>query len=390
MLFEDLSKWLQAMFHSGSISSFVSVQIPIGALKTGWIGQGLIQKGFSGKLDDKKNQEELVIPLDRFVRLTNEWIDEIEPHLGLFILGTRGLTKSRFVALVSNDDRKRKVQPVATAFRSNNFGLRDTIHQLIQFISGEKANHEYEEPNLDYIEQLKVQTSGGLVTQLLALKLPDSPEKITELMQSIKDNHIDSKCVIAEYGGTNQISSLAPLVSKWLIGLDLFQRTGGKVAAFVFLLKSTVWLCLWDSSQKIVTFSVLDQDDIEKTLMHYVYPLWFTSDDLESKQLKIPSVILRTGKTQPSTSKSASQSERSIKSTSSHDSGNELEELVRRIRVIENQMYTIENSAKDNDENGALAVVSSRLTDTVDKLESLVAKLNALEKRIDKVSKETS
>jgi len=390
MLFEELSKWLQAMFHSGSISSFVSVQIPTDSLKTGWIGQGLIQKGFSGKLEDKKNQEELVIPLDRFVRLTNEWIDEIEPHLGLFILGTRGLTKPRFVALVSNDDGKREAQPIAIAFQSNRFGLRDTIHQLVHFISGKKATHEKKEPNLDYIEQLKVQTSGGLVTQLLTLKLPDSPEKVTELMRSIKNNNIDSKSVFIEYGGISQISSVAPLVSKWLIGLELFQRTKDRIAAFVFVLNSALWLCLWDSFQKIVTFSVLDQDDIENTLMDYVYPLWFTSDDLESNHSTSPSVILRTGKTQPSTSKSTSKPARSIKSTSSYDSVEELEGLIRRIRLIETQMHTMENAAKESDGDSALSVVSSRLTDTVEKLESLVAKLNALEKRIDKVSKETS
>ena len=389
-MMDDLAKWLQAMLNCGSISSFVSVQIPAKTLKTGWIGQGLIQKGFSGKLEDKRNQEQLVIPLDRFVRLTNEWIDEMTPNLGLFLLGKRGLMKQKFVAIVSNEAKKKETESVAIAFQSDGLGLLDTIHQLTQFFSGEKPTHTVEEPNLDYLEELKSQTSGGFGTHLLAIRIPSSSEKIDELIQVAKKDDIDLTSIIAKYGDVNEISSIASLVVKWLLGLNLFQRTRDNMAALTFILNSKAWLCLWDSSQNIVTFTGIDQSDFEKIMMKYIYPLWFTSDDLVSKSSKGPSVILGKGKTHSTASKSSIKTEELAKSYRAYESKDILEGLVRRMRIIEDQLSSIEMATKENEDDNAISVVSSRLTETVDKLESLVTKLNMLEKRIEKVSKETS
>ncbi len=387
-MIDDLSKWLQAIFHSGAISSYVSVQIPTGALKTGWIGQSLIQKGFSGKLEDKLNQEQLVIPLDRFVRLTNEWIDRIEPHLGLLLLGKRGLTESRFVALVSNDVRKKESKSLAIAFQSENFGLDDTIHQLVQSISGKKKSYTAEEPDLDYIEHLKNQTSIGLVTQLLALRLPSSENKIIEVIQDTQKDTIDSKFVITKYGNNREMLSIASLVSKWLPGLEIFCKDGNNVAAIVFVIESKIWLCLWDSPQGIVCFATINSDDIEDTLMQYVYPLWLSSDDLAGIPAKSPSVILGRKKTHSSIVISSDHGHKKSIPTTLQKQDTILENLIQRVTWIEDQLRGFENSGKSNSEDNSLSIVTSRLTDTIDRLESIFTKLKTLENRIDKVTKE--
>ncbi len=384
-MMDDLSKWLLAMLNSGSVTSFISVNIPTGKLKSGWIGQSLVQKGFSGKIEDKKNQEQLVIPLDRFVRLITEWIGSNSPQVGLLLLGQRGLTQPRFIAIVSNDDKK-GTQSQAIAFNSESLELDETIHQIALSISGKKNPHISREPNLDYIEELRDQTSSGSVSHLLALRLPNSVNKIIKLIESTPKGSADPSSIIFEYGEPSDFLTLAPLVTKWLLGLNLFQKTSNSVAALFFIMKSNIWVCLWDSPQRTASFAMINATNIDDILMRYVYALWVAADDLSSTSSKSPNVTVRADRKRTSTSAASDHSKKSQRSPRGPELVEILDDLNRRVAQAENQMRVIEESVNGSGNNNSLTVVTSKLTETIDRLESLAKKLDTLEKRIDKIS----
>ena len=129
---EDIETRLQALYHSGQVSAYIISKLPEGKLTTGWIEQGLLSKGFTGNLQDKKHQENLVIPIDRFARLIRDYSTEI--NLGLIILGAHGLDKSKLITLVSNQYFARKGSINAIGFNSDNIRPSELIHIITRFI----------------------------------------------------------------------------------------------------------------------------------------------------------------------------------------------------------------------------------------------------------------
>ncbi|TFG32057.1 hypothetical protein EU527_11040 [Candidatus Thorarchaeota archaeon] len=388
-MLEDVVVWLQAMYHSGEFSSYISARVPDNKLSTGWIEQSLLQKGFTGKLQDKTNQEQLVIPLDRFVRLTRESVDVTQPILSMFITGKRGLTRPRFVALVSHDSKKQKNSSIAIALQSETVELRETINQLMQFASRTHTKHEIIEPNLDYIEQLKSDVSNGAVTQLLSIRLTASNDKTIELIQNTLKDDSDAKGIVAQYGKISVISPLAILSSRWLIRLDLFRKFKDSVAAIIFMTPSEIRLCLWDSSQRLATFAFIDSLDILDVFEKYVMPLWLTSDDLTKSRSKGPMVVIDTEKIRKPTLPRSIPDKKLPGVVSYHLSDDSIKQLIERVGLLEAQLrdYSRIPSEETPSNDKSLEIIQSRLIDTIDKIESLVLKLNVLEKRIEKVTK---
>ena len=68
-LSDDIETRLQAMYHSGQVTAYIISILPASNLATGWVEQGLVSKGLPSNLDDKNNQETLVIPIDRFAQI---------------------------------------------------------------------------------------------------------------------------------------------------------------------------------------------------------------------------------------------------------------------------------------------------------------------------------
>ena len=144
----DVSTHLQALYHSGQISGYIHSKLTDGPLKTGWIEQGLLSKGLKGKLRDKHNQESLVIPADRFARLARD-------HSGwnqaaLVLIGSKGLVGGKFVAIVFGPQGSQSI----IAFQIQKTSPYDIIKFLLQNVLGKKVTQHFEEPNLDYIEQV--------------------------------------------------------------------------------------------------------------------------------------------------------------------------------------------------------------------------------------------
>ncbi|TFG33965.1 hypothetical protein EU527_05775 [Candidatus Thorarchaeota archaeon] len=381
--------WLQAMYHSGEVSSYISAKVPNDKLSTGWIGQSILQKGFTGKLQDKKNQEQLVIPLDRFVRLTKEWTDQAEPILGMCLIGTRGLTEKRFIALVSSSSEDQFNSSIAIAFQSEKSDLKETIDKVTHFVTDTRKKKKITEPNLDYIEQLKSDVSDGSVNHLLSIRLSASEDKTSELIQNMMKTDVDSNGIVAQYGKKSIISPLILLFSRWLLGLDLFRKTRDTVATILFLLPSEIQLCLWDTPQRLATFTCINNTDLSQVFENYIIPLWFSSDNLTASKSKSPMVVIETEKKIRPSSIHLTPDTESLDVASYPPSADILKHLAERIDLLEARLkdFSTPNTESTRMNTTTLDIVQSRLTETIDKMESLVIKLSVLEKRIDKVNK---
>ncbi|MHA2323260.1 MAG: hypothetical protein ACXACG_16640 [Candidatus Thorarchaeota archaeon] len=218
----DIDTHLQALYHSGQISGYVHSKLTDGSLKTGWIEQGLLAKGMKGNLRDKNNQESLVIPADRFARLARDRGGREDA--AFVIIGSKGLVTSKFVAMVfGNQDSQSLI-----AFEIQKTSPHEIIRFLLQNALGKKTSQLFEEPNLDYVEQLRIDASEGEVNEMTVFTLPKKQVKMSEWM---KDALLSpsSESVEIQHGTSNTIPKFAALITRWLTGLELFKGTGHRL-----------------------------------------------------------------------------------------------------------------------------------------------------------------
>jgi len=251
---EDIVTRLQAMYHSEQLSAYIVSKLPKGKLTTGWIEQGLLSKGFTGNLQDKKNQVDLIIPIDRFTRLTRDYDAEID-H-GLFILGEHGLNNSKLINLVSNLNISPKNSINAIGFNSNNIQTQELIRIILRFLSEKTESVIDEDPNLDYIEELVADSANGEVRHLLSLSLPSGTHKLADWIRKILKTDLKSEAVLAQFGDPNEIVPSVLLFSRWLLGLEIFRKTKNAIAAIILVCDSQIVSCFWDSPQNLATFAI--------------------------------------------------------------------------------------------------------------------------------------
>ncbi|MHA2395248.1 MAG: hypothetical protein ACXAC0_00950, partial [Candidatus Thorarchaeota archaeon] len=224
----DITTHLQALYHSGQITGYVHSKLTDGPLKTGWIEQGLLSKGMKGKLRDKNNQESLLIPADRFARLARdrgEWDD-----VAFVIIGAKGSISSKFVALVFGQQDSQTL----IAFQIQKTSPHEIIRFILRNVLGKKTSRSFEEPNLDYVEQLRNDVSKDEIDEMKVFSLPKKQVKMSEWM---KDALLSpsSESIEIQHGATNIIQKFAALVTRWLTGLELFKATSSGIAALVFM-----------------------------------------------------------------------------------------------------------------------------------------------------------
>ncbi len=341
---EDIETRLQAMYHSGQVSAYIVSKLPQGNLTTGWIEQGLLSKGFAGNFQDKKNQENLVIPIDRFARLTRDYDAEI--NLGLIILGAHGLDKSKHITLVRGSFN-------AMGFNSNNIQTLELIRIITRFFSEKTESSIDDDPNLDYIEELVTDAANGHVHHLLSLSLPSGKHKLIDWLRKILKSDLKSKSVLAQIGNHHEFSPSVLLLSRWLLGLEIFKKTKNAIASILLVQDSRIVLCFWDSPQNLATFAIIEGADIERVLRKYTLPLWYTSSDVTEDEPKGPKVVIEKPK----------KKESQIKKRMVPDS------------------VTLDNQS--------ISIVRTRLTELINRLSPLVSHLTVLEKRITKIIKDT-
>jgi len=354
---EDIETRLQAMYHSGQVSAYIISKLPEGKLTTGWIEQGLLNKGFTGNLQDKQNQENLIIPIDRFARLTRDYDAKI--NLGLIILGAHGLDKSKLISLVSNQYFTRKGSINAIGFNSDNIQTLELIRIIARLLSEKTESTIDNDPNLDYIEELLTDAANGDVRHLLSLSLPSGKPKLTDWIRKILKSDLKSKVVLAQIGDQHEFSPSVLLLSRWLLGLEIFKKTKNAIASILLVQGSQIVLCFWDSPQNLATFAIIEGTDIERVLRKYTLPLWYTSSEVIKDEPKGPKVLVNKSEQKESQiQKRTSSVTRVVSDSVSHD-------------------------------NQSISIVRTRIAELINRLSPLISHLDVIEKRITKIIKDT-
>lgn len=335
---------LQAMYHSGQVSSFIVSKFSTGSLPIGWIEQGLIGKGFTGNIQEKEIQEDLIIPLDRFVRLFSE--SGFDLNYGLFILG--GLGKSKLITAISNLGNKGLSSMNVFGLNSDALQITELLDFAKRFLKQEPEPKE-EEPNLDYIEEFVSDVANGKVTQLLSLSLPQGKQKTVTWIKKILKTDLTSDEVLAKSSNPQEISSTILFLSRWLLGLNLFKKTKHGISTILLAGTQKILLCFWNSSQNIVTFAVVEGYSTRKVLRKYVLPLWYiTQKEIKDENIG-PKVII---------------------------------EKTKKIKAPK----TRERPSSDSQ---SISIVRTRLTELNARLTPIISRVSRTKKRTTKLSKDT-
>jgi hypothetical protein len=370
---------LQALFHSGDITGYIHSNLPDDSLKTGWIEKGLLSKGMRGQLREKHNQESLVIPADRFTRLVRDM--KGAGHANIVIIGSKGLRENKFAAMVYENEGVQSL----IAFRIQNKTPLEIVHLFHQML-GRDVSLRKEEPNLDYVEQFRIDAGERTVRDALVLSLPKEITKISEWIKAtIQEKSSDS--ILLRHGSSKVIVLFSALLTRWVNGLELFRETRSAIVACLFVKKKEMDVCLWDSSQRIASFATIQSSNVEELGRKYLLPLWMVpGDDLQpgpkKKEVVIESRPTKKIKIKPKKAKIGRRTE--------------IESLSRRldqvsITDLENQMDSIEarlqtSSSTQTLDKGGLETLQSRLSENIDRIEILAKRLAELEKRIKKIS----
>lgn len=380
----DITTRLQALYHSREVFGYIHSKLPEGTLKTGWIEHGLLSKGMKGQLLDKHNQESLVIPADRFARLTRDMSDSGFTSIAVF--GPRGLEKQKFVAIIFG---KAKSQSLI-AFQVQKQSPLEIIRFLLQHCFGKTVSKHYDEPNLDYVEQLRMDTNQRLISDMLVLSLPKGKVKISEWIKvALQEESSDD--IIIRHGPSKELSVFSALLTRWVNGLELFRGMQSAIAACVFVKNDHMVVCLWDSPQRIATFASINGIDFEELSRKYLVPMWTApGDSIQPSTPKREVVLesrLRTGRKKTTPDRKMTRTDDlkiSFESLTTRLDKLPIANLETRLDNLETQIMT--KSGPSSHEKGSLEALQTRLSDNIDRIETLSKRLVELEKRIKKIS----
>jgi hypothetical protein len=369
-LSNDIATHLQALYHSGQINGYIHSKMTEGPLKTGWIEQGLLTKGLKRKLRDKNNQESLLIPADRFARLTRDRSELMDASF--VIIGSKGTTAPKFVAMVFGQQDSQTL----IAFQIEKTSPYEIVRFLLHNALKKKATSHFEEPNIDYVEQLRLDVSEGMVDEMTVLSLPKKQMKISEWM---KDALLSpsSDSIQIQHGTSNQIPKFAALVTRWLTGLELFKATTNGIAALIFLGRKNMDACFWDQPQRIAAFTTFAHTNVESLAMNYLTPLWVVPGESIETPRPTREVTVEPRKATVPPKKPL---------TTTKETQKVLTDLSRRLDSIETRLKASTTDSQVIDMNrGTMDVLQSRLSENIERIEALSKRLADLEKRLKKI-----
>jgi hypothetical protein len=379
---DDLPTHLQALYHSGNVSEFICARMPSGKLTTGWMEQGLLHKGFTGKLRDKKNQEQLIIPADRFARLTRDLQETTHAFIGLLIIGNKGLRKPKFCVLVYPSSDNTTEFMTTVAFWTKNLNLQEITHSITRYAFSRNHSVNNNEPDLDYVEQLQADVSSGKIQNLLSLRIKPGKLNITEWLRSSIKQVDTSKEVVAHAGEIESLSNVALLFSRWITSLELFKKSDDNIAAILMKFDDRIESCLWDSPQNLVTFTTMEDTDFEYPVNRYCSSMWTGSEDFAPSGIRSPEVVVGTEmKSAHVMKKTKAESLERINTIS-------LRDLINRINALEIELQKLDSLPSDQSANldQSFSIIQTRLVETIDRLESLANRLSDLETRLRSIS----
>ncbi|MFW9891294.1 MAG: hypothetical protein ACFFFO_03785 [Candidatus Thorarchaeota archaeon] len=381
---KDLSTRLQALYHSGEVSGYIYSKLPEDSMKTGWIEQGILSMGMKGKLRDKHNQESLVIPADRFARLVRDMSSPGAANI--LVIGPKGLTESKFVAMVLGKKNSQSI----IAFQVQNQSPLEIIRFLLEYGLGKNVSKSFVEPNLDYVEQLRMDTNEKLVNDVLVLSLPKASTKMTEWIKAIVQEG-SSEDLLIRHGSSKDLPIFSALLTRWITGLELFRGIRSAIVACVFVKDGIIDVCFWDSPQRIAAFASITGVGLEEISRKYLVPIWMVPGDSFRPPKKMREVVLEARVSQEPKKAASTREElssddvkRSLESLRSRLDKLSLSDFEKRLDVLESKFDT--TSGSSTVEKGSLDALQTRLAENIDRIEILTKRLLELEQRIKKIS----
>jgi hypothetical protein len=406
---EEAITRLQAMYSSSEVLGYLISQLPEKGLKSGWVEEGLLAKGLQESSTTKFNQENYIEPTHEAVHLMADRAMDAPGRTGVFILGEPGLDSSKLVVVLSDDPGARGRVKLVTAIWLRDYSPQDLIRLVLKYILGEKLSSEFEEPNLDYIEQLRIDAIEWEAAEVLSLRIPGRKFNTSIWIKQAIQQPEEEYSIALRCGKLRQIPAFALLFSRWLIDLPLFEDLNLGIAAAIFRKEDSVELAVWDNPRELATFAILLDTDLEDIARKFLVPAWFERGDrvhppVRTREVVVskPSGLVEGVKksfslTEPVKPIAISEEERRaaealtklVDDLRTRMEKFPVEEIIERLEVVENQSKMLSEQQKSDmmtgefrgDEGAAVGMLRNKLGHMLDRLEELSERLEAIEKR---------
>jgi hypothetical protein len=399
---------LQAMYSSSEVLGYLIAQLPEKGLKSGWVEEGLLAKGLQESSTTKFNQENYIGPTHEAIQLMADRAMDAPGRTGNFILGEPGLESSKLVVVLSDDEHARGRVKLVTTIWLRDYSPHDIIRLVLKYLLGEKLSPEFEEPHLDYIEQLRIDAIEWEAAEVLSLSIPGRKFNTSIWIKQAIEQPEEEYSIALRCGKLRQIPAFALLFSRWLIDLPIFEDLNLGVAAAILRKEDSVELAIWDNPRELATFAILLDRDIEDITRKFLVPAWFERGDRIHPPIRTREVVVsKPGGIIEGVKKSFSLAEpvRPMISDEEKRAAQNLtklvddlrermekfpvEEIIERLEVIESQSSLLAeqlNSAMmtgdfGGDEGAAVGMLRTKLGHLLDRLEELSERLGNIEER---------
>lgn len=414
-MIENLSTLLQALYASGELQGYICSILPTDDLKPGWVEQGLAFKALRGSLSTKTNQTRYVQPTERIVRLMYDREMDAYQATGIAIVGRQGLSTEKMLVLLGDDTKRNSSKFSASLWTKTEFPL-GFMSLFGKFLLGTSSVTTFEEPNIDYIEQFREDSSDGLIREAIILPIPkDLGNKTSWLKNALGKSNGDANGPLFSFGSLKETHSFALLFSKTLSDSESILPAKDFLFASILVKSSSIEVVLWDVKRAIASFVVFNQVSWEEITWKYLLPLWATSNDrldLHSEKLRklvdLEDASIKTRKSDVAF-KSKNEEIKSlharIEQIEEYLSKIDTEKIARQVSLLEKRSESVrlavnrigelektlkEVSTKDELDSSSLDLLQNRLQMTIERMEALSEKLGELETRITAITNPSS
>lgn len=385
----NLAGTLQAMFNSGEISNYIVAEIPRGNLQIGWIEHNLLLKSIDEDLQNKRNQDRMVIPTDRFVRLHRDDLMTDFQTSGVLVFGSEAQKHYRLITVVLPASEREEQPYLAVSLHSE----QTDLNKIVPRLAGTSKSFTRHEPQLDYLERMKTDIIEGRLLSLLSLKIPKGNVKPKEWVQ-------DKRSIIVGRGDIQSVQGYAQTLIRWIVGLQLFQETEKPLIAAVLLGKGATLVCLWDGPNGIASFAVARGNNLHEYLSHYVTPLWPHSGEGRNVDPVSPKVVVESPSSRSpkrlsrvdSRTKNREKVEtvpphldKTVTLLTSRLASIPLDDLEQRLKELESRIG--ESTRAPARKELATTEVLQRFNETIERLEQVTKRMKKLEERIGRIVK---
>ncbi|MFX0108207.1 MAG: hypothetical protein ACFE7R_07980 [Candidatus Hodarchaeota archaeon] len=388
---DDLLTRLQAMYADRHISGYLGARLPLGSLPDNWVEKGLIFKGLKGRMTTAANRARYVSPVQETIQLMIDRAMLDTGRIGFFILGSQGLEKEKFVIILRDDSEPELNKKQAVAFWSRDYTPLDLACLISKYCLSEDFKSSYEEPNIDYIEQLKIDASDNKLKEAICLSIPKAKFNTSKWIKSAIENSKDSG-VIYQYGKLRDTPAFGLLFSRWFTDLELQRSMRDPVAALVLAKEKVIEVSVWDMPRRIALFLVFKKEGVDEITRRLLLPAWAAPKEKIEYISKITSaaadssqVVLPADETDNDVEPTV-KIEKAIKLLEKRMDTIPIDTLFQRLGALEQEIETLvkqlDSSAEPSEGSATMTLLRNRLNATVERLEKLSDRLGELESRV--------